>query len=93
MPQDFEIDPDDQGTYKIRWSKWLPDGETIATSTWTVDDGLTKVSDNITDDNKSTTITVTGGTAGQVYEAHNQIEYGSDGDKETKTLTFAVVEK
>jgi heme-binding NEAT domain protein len=93
MPRHWMIDPDDQGTYTIDWSAFLSAlDETISSSSWDVDSGLTKVSDSINAAKTKTLITVTGGTAGEEYEASNQITLG-DGSKETRTITFGVKEK
>ena len=46
---------------------YLQDGETISSHTVTVDSGLTKDSDSITDTNTSVTVWLSGGTAGQAY--------------------------
>jgi hypothetical protein len=70
-----EKDPDAKLDYKLDWSDWLaetPSGaDTISTSTWTVTSGLTKESDANDDD--STTIWLSGGTAGSDYEIINSI--------------------
>lgn len=54
--------------YVIDWSPWLAtDSDTIATSTWTVASGITKVSDTIFATNTKTRIWLSGGTAGEEY--------------------------
>jgi len=42
----FLKDPDAVLDYGFDWSDWLADGETISTSTWTVETGITKDSDS-----------------------------------------------
>lgn len=61
-------DPADIADYKLDWSPFLANGETIATKTVTVEAGLTKVSDTITDSNTSVTIRLSGGTDGTDYD-------------------------
>lgn len=57
--------------YQIDWSTWLETGETISTSSWSVDTGLTKDSDSNT--TTTATIWVSSGTAGTAYKAYNTI--------------------
>jgi hypothetical protein len=64
-------DPNAKLDYGFDWSSWLASGETILTSTWTVESGLTKVSDN--NSTTATTIWVKGGTAGESYIITNHI--------------------
>lgn len=63
-------DPDDVLDYQIDWSAELGT-DTISTSTWTVPAGLTKDSDTNTD--TTTTVWVSGGTAGTTYALLNKI--------------------
>lgn len=85
----YAKDPDAVLDYLIDWTAWL-DGDTIATSTWTVETGLTKDSDSNT--TTTTTIWVSGGTAGTNYEATNHIV--TDGGREDdRTLTFIIRER
>jgi len=67
----FEKDPQAVLDYKVDWSDWLTDGETITTSTWTVPSGITEDSD--THDDDSATIWLSGGTAGKRYTVINHI--------------------
>ncbi len=77
-------DPDAVLDYKIAWKDWL-DGDTIATSTWTIAAGLTGSSQSI---NSGGTVTIedvvhpvssvtttwlTGGTAGTRYRVTNRV--------------------
>lgn len=70
-------DPDAVLDYKFDWkaetngngdSDWLASGETISTRTVTVDSGITKDSDALTDTNTSVTVWLSGGTDGADYE-------------------------
>jgi len=56
--------------YIVDWTTWL-DGDTIATSTWTVQTGITKDSD--TNTTTGATIWLSGGVDGTTYELVNQI--------------------
>lgn len=43
----WKKDPADVAVYAFDWSDWLATGETIAAATVTVEDGLTKLGDQI----------------------------------------------
>ena len=64
-------DPADVVDYTLDWSDVLSDSETITTSTWTVPSGITKDSDSEAD--TTTTIFLSGGTAGVEYLLTNKI--------------------
>lgn len=71
MTELFTKDADAVLDYGFDWSDWLATGETISTSTWTVESGITKDSDS-----KTATITsiwLSGGTAGERYRISNKI--------------------
>ena len=57
--------------YTIDWSADLATGESISTSTWTADTGITL--DDDSDTATTTTVFVTGGTAGVKYKLVNTI--------------------
>jgi hypothetical protein len=63
-------DPDSVLDYTLDWSAWLDD-DTIVTSTFLVDSGLTKDSDSKT--TTTTTVWLSGGTAGTNYGITNRI--------------------
>jgi len=63
-------DPEAVLSYTITWSDWLA-SDTISTSTWTVESGITKDSDSNT--TTAATITLSGGTAGTTYTLVNHI--------------------
>lgn len=63
-------DPDAIKDYICDWAEWL-NGDTIATSTWTVPVGITKVSD--THNNTEATIILSGGASGTTYTFVNRI--------------------
>jgi hypothetical protein len=66
----FTKDPDAVLDYSVDWTRWLA-GDQIATSTWTVPDGIEKTADTHAPD--KTTIWLRGGTAGQSYSVTNRI--------------------
>lgn len=68
---------------------WLQ-GDTISTSTWIVDTGITKDSDS--NDTKIATIWLSGGTANQFYEVTNRIVTAA-GRTEDRTLLINVLER
>ena len=83
----FTKDPTAVLDYKFNWAAWLATGATISTSTWTVDDGITKDSDV-----KSATETVvwlSGGTLGESYRVTNKITT-SGNRTESRTMHFTI---
>lgn len=71
MPRNyFPKDPDAIKDFEIDWSSYLG-SDTISTSAWTVAAGITEDSDTKT--TTTTTIFLSGGTAGQIYELVNRI--------------------
>lgn len=68
----FNVTKDPQAVldYTLDWSLWL-DGDTISTSTWALDVGITEDSESETA--TTTTVWVSGGTAGTTYNAVNTI--------------------
>jgi len=67
----FKKDPGETLDYRIDWSDWLGDGETISTSTWTAEAGITKGADSKTD--TTTTVWLSGGTAGSTYRIEDTV--------------------
>ena len=73
------IDKDTEAAldYLISWSQWLPGGDTISTSSWSVEsisgdaDPLASTDTGKTD--TTTTITLSGGTTGNIYKVYNTI--------------------
>lgn len=70
MTQTFIKDPSDIIDYQISWSSWL-NGDTIATSEWTLPGGLTESDSSNT--TTTATITLAGGTSGRDYKVYNTI--------------------
>lgn len=66
----FTKDPNAILDYTVDWTRWL-NGDAIATSEWTIPDGLTKVTDSRT--SKTATVWLSSGGAGQSYTITNRI--------------------
>jgi len=82
-------DPDAVLDYQFDWSEWLG-SDTISTSTWTVPSGITKDSQSNT--TTTTTIWLSGGTAGGEYTVTNQI-VTAGGRTEDRSFTIKVQNK
>lgn len=67
---DYEKDPDSTLDFAINWSPIL-DGDTIATSSFLLPDGLTEVSSSNT--TTTATIFVSGGSACRTYRITNRV--------------------
>ena len=81
----FRKDPGDTLDYTRRASRFL-DGDTIFTSTWTVEPGITVESS--TNDTTSATIWLSGGISGNEYTVTNTIVTAGG---RTKDLSFILV--
>jgi hypothetical protein len=86
----FMKDPDAVLDYKIDWSHWLPEGDTIAASSWDAESGL--VVDSNTFDDTSTTVWLSGGTTGADYAVTNHITT-TDGREDDRTITIVMKEQ
>lgn len=64
-------DPDAVLDYTLDWDAWLADTDTIASAVFTVASGLTKDSEEFTDD--TSTVWLSGGTAGESYKVSCRI--------------------
>ena len=100
MPKIIPKDPTGKLDFKFDWAAstngsgdtdWLDTdgGETISTKTVTVDDGITKVSDSLTDTNTSVTVWLSGGTDGEDYEVACKI-VTSDSREDTRRMKIQV---
>jgi hypothetical protein len=86
----FVKDPAGIIDYTVRWSSWLPSGDTISSSTWTVPAVLVKVSEaNTTTD---AVIFLASGTVGQIYEVTNRI-ITTGGRQNDQTISILIEEK
>jgi hypothetical protein len=85
--REFLKDPNAILDYKFDWVSWLAAGETISTSTMTVQTGITKDSES----NTTTTATVwlSGGTEGNRYTVTNRITT-NQGRTDDRTILIRV---
>jgi hypothetical protein len=70
MPQQFAKDPEAVLDYQIDWSAWL-DGDTIAESSWSADEGITIGDGSHT--TTTTTVVVSDGVVGRRHVVTNRI--------------------
>ena len=96
----FTKDPGAVLDYKFDWkalangsglSNWLGSAEVISSHTVTVDGGITKDSDSITDTSTSVTVWLSGGAAGQSYKATCRI-VTSQGRTDERTIIIKVMD-
>jgi len=73
--------------YGFNWHDWLTGDEVIIESSWTVDSGLTKVSDGFTVE--ITSVWLSGGTVGSDYNVVNHIRTSQNREDE-RTLIIKV---
>jgi len=85
----FTKDPNAVLDYSIDWPRWLA-GDQIAASEWIVASGLTKMAESKTA--TSTTVWLSGGTAGQSYIVTNRITTAA-GRTEDRSFTIRVEER
>lgn len=90
-------DPNDLLDYQIDWLGDETDqgflygtNDTIDTSTWIVPDGITSEAETSTD--STTTIWLSGGTAGETYQLTNRITT-TDGRTKDKSMKLPVKEQ
>lgn len=67
----FIHDPQATLVYGIEWEDWLADGDSLATSTWTADEGITLGFDEL--DGTQTRVIVSGGTNKSNYRITNHV--------------------
>lgn len=77
--------------YTLDWSQWLTGGDTLASSTWITAIGLTVDSDRLDADN-TTTVWLSGGTAGRSYTVTNRITT-DDGRTDDRSIVVYVTER
>lgn len=83
-------DPDATLDFGVDWEDWLASGETISSSSWTVESGITKDSDSFTD--TVATAWLSGGTAGTTYTLTNEITTSSS-RTDNRTILVRVKER
>lgn len=84
----FTKDPDALLDYEIDWATWL-NGDQITVSSWAVPAGITSPTD--TNTTTTTTIWLSGGTAGQWYDCVNHITTAA-GREDDRTLAIYIRE-
>jgi hypothetical protein len=89
MAGGFVKDPDAVLDYNFDWTPWLA-GDTITSSSWVAESGITVDSDGFTA--TMTTVWLSGGAAGEKYEITNTIGT-SNGRSEDRTFRIRVREK
>ena len=93
MAQSFIKDPDATLDYTIDWSAWLEDGDTIAGSQWVVPTDLTQDAP-ATNTDTTTTVWLSGGTAGADYVVTNRITTASNPDRiDDRSIVIRVRER
>lgn len=85
----FVKDPDAILDYQVNWSAWLS-GDTIQTSTWQAESGITIDSDSNT--TTAATVWLSGGAAGNTYDVTNHIVTAA-GREDDRTIQIKVQEK
>lgn len=73
----IEKDPVANLSYTLDWSQWLPSGQTINSSDWTVEsitgDASPLTEGANTNTNTTTTVVLSSGTSGKIYKIYNTI--------------------
>ena len=89
----YTKDPDAVLDYSIDWSAWLPTGDTITASTYTVNSDAADaiVVDDTSFNTTTTTVWLSGGVAGQTYTVTNHITT-SAGRQDDRSLTIKIKE-
>ena len=91
MPARFVKDPDAVLDYGNNWAAWLSDvSDTIATSTWAAETGITI--DSETETTTAATVWLSGGTVGDSYDVTNSIVTAA-GRKDDRTITITIQER
>lgn len=90
MPQTFIKDPESVLDFQCDWSDWMAAGDSISTSSWAAEAGITVDSDSNTA--ATATVWLSGGTAGNSYNATNTI-VTSQGRTDERTIVVKVRER
>lgn len=86
----FLHDPEAVLDYTVDWTAWLAEGETIATATATVTDGITL--DASTSDDTTTTAWISGGTSGNLERVTFHV-ITTDDRQDDRTITLRVTDR
>jgi len=84
----FDKDPGALLDYRVSWADWLADGETIASSVFTAEDGITIAASSNT--NEVGTVWLNGGTEGRTYKVTHEV---TTSDARVDRRRFIVVVK
>lgn len=87
----FSKDPDAVLDYKVDWSAWLPTGDTIVASTWTVPVGITQATPPPSFTDSTATIWLSGGTLGDTHEIVNHVTT-AQGRQDDRTIRVVIRE-
>lgn len=88
--QKFYKDSDAVLDYTVDWTEWLAASETISTSVWTVQTGLTV--DSSSNTSFVGTVWLSGGVVGTTYTAANKITT-NQGRTDERTLEIRVTNR
>lgn len=73
----IDKDPQADLVYTMDWSQWLPAGQTITTSTWTLEtftgDATPLVKEAFSNTTNKALVQISGGTSGKIYKIYNKI--------------------
>jgi hypothetical protein len=86
---EFYKDPNATLDYQIDWSDWLGT-DTISSSDWTVPTGITEATH--TNTTTTSTIWLSGGTAGNTYECINRIVTADSPARTDDRTIYIIVE-
>jgi hypothetical protein len=92
MATKYEQDPDAVLDYTVDWSLWLPEGDTIANSSWVSANPTLLIVDSSSFTDTGTTVWLSlgaGAVAGTRYEVTNHI-VTAGGREEDRTLSIKV---
>lgn len=90
MASSFMKDPDANLPFGVDWSGWLPEGDTIESSSWLVPVGLSKGVTNVV--GGQAIVWLSGGTAGQTYAVTNRV-VTVGGLVDDRTIRIQVLER
>jgi hypothetical protein len=83
-------DPYEQLAYTMDWSKWLIPGDSISTSSWVLDTGISGTTSS--NGTATTTVVIFGGTNGNTYLVSNRIVTANN-LKSERSINFIVEQR
>lgn len=87
----FYKDPDATLDYVVDWNEWL-DGDTISDMDYIADDGITVETGRCSFDTATSTLWLSGGTAGQTYDVVCRVTTAL-GRVDDRTIRFTIKER